>query len=608
MRSLCASSIGRLKLRPRATVFHCQQRTFKAAVVGGGVTGLTAAWQLSHDPQCSEVTVYEKSPRLGGWMSSELVSASKGDVLFEYGPRTLKSGAESFGTWWLANQLEIQDDIIWSPMKSGAAMNRYLYYPDHLVRVPAPLEGLSMFANIKYILKTLRNEPVFDTVIPGIIFESFKPPRTPDQWSKDESVAEFISRRFTPEMAENLVSAFMHGIYAGDIDKLSAQALLGRIRNLDDTGIVRGIVDKIITPRKHSGLMDHALFQHAVADSRIEYPMSDYPKLHERIRHKITHGATFSFKRGTQQLTDGLADALTKSPKVNVRTNSEVQSIRRMKTSENIYITAHGSQRHSYDRVIASLPAPALAGLLGSATNHPDQFLPHQSIKKLSQHNYATSVMVVNLYYPNLDPAHFNGFGYLIPRSIPYEQNPECALGVIFATASSVGLNFNSPLTNITEQDITSQDTAPGVKFTVMMGGHYWDHWKDSDYPDHESATKMARSVLERHLGITAEPELARSRMQKNAIPQYTVGHLDRMYDLSKTVREEFHRRLILAGNWYTGVGVNDCVRSGLLAGSFGTGSRKLSQDPHIQGGWREHNFWEWNLEGGIPTAPVPWL
>ncbi|KAJ5720607.1 uncharacterized protein N7483_008541 [Penicillium malachiteum] len=562
MRSICASSIGKLRLRPRATVLHCQQRTFKAAVVGGGVTGLTAAWQLSHDSQCSEVT---------------------------------------------ANQLGIEDDLLWTPVDSGAAMNRYLYYPDHLVRVPVPMPGLSTYGNMKYILNTLRNEPVFDTVIPGILFESFKPPRTADQWSKDESIAEFISRRFTPEIADNLISAVMHGIYAGDIDKLSAQALLGRLRNMDDTGIIRGMLDRLVM-RKGSGLMDHQLFQHAAVDSRIRYP-KPYNELFKLIEKNIKHAATFSFKRGTQQLTDGLADALSKSPKVKVRTNSAVQSIRKIKFSDSIYlnsgllllkITAHGNQRNTYDRVIASLPAPTLAGLLGSTTNHPDQVMPHQSIKKLSQHNYATSVMVVNLYYPNMNPTDFNGFGYLIPRSIPYGQNPECALGVIFASASSVGWKF----TNF-DLNFVNQDTAPGAKFTVMMGGHYWDHWKDSDYPDDESATKMARSVLERHLGITAQPEVTRCRMQKNAIPQYTVGHLDRMYDLSETVREEFNRRLVLAGNWYTGVGVNDCVRSGLLAGSFGTGSRKLSQDPYIKGKWMDHNFWEWNLEGGIPTAPV---
>lgn len=196
--------------------------------------------------------------------------------------------------------------------------------------------------------------------------------------------------------------------------------------------------------------------------------------------------------------------------------------------------------------------------------------------------------MVVNLYYSEPDLIPVQGFGYLIPRSIPFTQNPERALGVIFGSDSSVG-----------------QDTAPGTKLTVMMGGHWWDGWQESDYPDHETAVEMARSLLERHLQIKATPTVARSRLQRNAIPQYTVGHKDRMHDLSQAVREDFSRRLTLAGSWYAGVGVTDCVTQGYLAASYGVGARKLDNE----GGEKSAAFkWSgWDLEGGICTAPVRW-
>lgn len=60
------------------------------AVVGGGITGLTAAWKLTKDPKCTQVTLYEKSSRVGGWMQSETIPVGDGKVVFEYGPRTLK--------------------------------------------------------------------------------------------------------------------------------------------------------------------------------------------------------------------------------------------------------------------------------------------------------------------------------------------------------------------------------------------------------------------------------------------------------------------------------------------------------------------------------------
>lgn len=151
--------------------------------------------------------------------------------------------------------------------------------------------------------------------------------------------------------------------------------------------------------------------------------------------------------------------------------------------------------------------------------------------------------MVINLYYtsPNILPAH--GFGYLIPRSIPYDQNPECALGVVFDSDAVVG-----------------QDTAPGTKITVMMGGHWWDGAET--YPTNDEGAAMAKAVLKRHLGITDEPEAVLVNLQKNCIPQYTVGHEERMKGAHDDLMKSFGGRLAVAGNSYTGVGVNDCVRA----------------------------------------------
>lgn len=213
--------------------------------------------------------------------------------------------------------------------------------------------------------------------------------------------------------------------------------------------------------------------------------------------------------------------------------------------------------------------------------------------------------MVVNLYYANPNLLKEEGFGYLIPRSIPLEENPDCALGVIFASSSSKGKRCDLV-------HDASQDTVEGTKLTIMFGGHYWDGWSESDYPDHESAVRMAQRTLERHLGITETPEVVRSRLQANAIPQYTVGHLDRMYAMSKAVKEDFNHRLVLAGNWYNGVSVNDCVRQGLVAGGIGIGryGADATLGAHLasvgfSGYEIDINMEDWDLEGGIPMAPV---
>lgn len=152
---------------------------------------------------------------------------------------------------------------------------------------------------------------------------------------------------------------------------------------------------------------------------------------------------------------------------------------------------------------------------------------------------------MVNLYFREPDLLPETGFGYLIPRTIPFNQNPERALGVIFDSDALQG-----------------QDDAPGTKVTVMLGGHWWDGW--TSYPDEKDAVIMARSILARHLKIspTVEPEATRVTLQKNCIPQYTVGHFDRMQVANQHLRRYYGGKLTVAGNSYTGVGVKDCIKA----------------------------------------------
>ena len=165
--------------------------------------------------------------------------------------------------------------------------------------------------------------------------------------------------------------------------------------------------------------------------------------------------------------------------------------------------------------------------------------------KVLSHFQYTPSVtvMVVNLFFsdPEILPVH--GFGYLIPRSVPYTENPERALGVVFDSDATIG-----------------QDGIGGTKVTVMLGGHWWDQW--DTYPDEEEGACMAKTVMYRHLGIAKEPDAIRVALMKDCIPQYTVGHHDRLLKGAHQLSQAFGGRLRVAGNSYTGVGLNDCIRA----------------------------------------------
>jgi oxygen-dependent protoporphyrinogen oxidase len=336
-----------------------QRRAYNLAVVGGGITGLTSAWQASQNPKCTSVTIFEKEPRVGGWLQSEKVPVEGGHVLFEYGPRTLRSSfpgsmpllnmviaplkVPHHSTKMLTLNLEIWslglfDEVITTSRKSPAAKNRFIYYPDRLVKIPT-LDLSSPSASINSIMKTfqtLRSEPVFENVMSGFIFEPTKPPRPHSEWQKDESIASFIGRRFHPKMAENLVSAVMHGIYAGDIDQLSAQTILGSLRNMDADGILRGMLDCAIE-KKMPLQMDDIIACHAVRgnyDGESEY--FEWSQRH--MRDVIRQSSTFTLKGGTQQLAEGLESALNKSDKVKIVTGTDIQSMTQQAGDDSIRV------------------------------------------------------------------------------------------------------------------------------------------------------------------------------------------------------------------------------------------------------------------------------
>jgi oxygen-dependent protoporphyrinogen oxidase len=149
--------------------------------------------------------------------------------------------------------------------------------------------------------------------------------------------------------------------------------------------------------------------------------------------------------------------------------------------------------------------------------------------------------MTVNLYYENPNLLPVEGFGYLIPQSIPFEQNPERALGVIFDSSA-----------------IKGQDSAPGTKLTVMMGGHWWNGF--TGFPDQAEGLEMARSVVERHLGIKETPVASLVNLSKDCIPQYTLGYEERLKTFASTLQDNFKGRMRVVGNQFNGVGVNDCI------------------------------------------------
>lgn len=204
-----------------------------------------------------------------------------------------------------------------------------------------------------------------------------------------------------------------------------------------------------------------------------------------------------------------------------------------MKLTTGSSISGKRTDEDSFTHVISTIAGTKLAGIVDKTCN----------LAPLRQTSTVT-VMVVNLFFSNPAILPVHGFGYLLPRSIPLKRNPERALGVIFDTDACIG-----------------QDAVQGTKVTVLLGGHWWNDL--GGFPDEDEGASMAKAVLKRHLGIEEAPQAIRVKLQYDCIPQYSVGHDERMEEVSRELAK-LQGRLRVAGSSYTGVGVNDCVRAAM--------------------------------------------
>ncbi|KAF8247513.1 Protoporphyrinogen oxidase [Wilcoxina mikolae CBS 423.85] len=468
----------------------------------GGITGLSTAWYLSKFAPTVPVTLYEESPRLGGWINSKRVEYDGGSVLFEQGPRTLRPWSiAGIATIDMIRQLNLEDEISIIPKSSPAAKNRFIYYPDRLNKLPNSV--ISTILSLRL--------PVMRGVLGGIFTEVSRKRRSLDL--PDESFGSFLSRRFSPNLAYNITSAVMHGIYAGDIDRLSVKTLFPKLWR--DEAVHGSLLRGVTTRNKAQPYGDVALHAELKHDNR-------------ESMENMRGASVYFFKSGMETLSRALAAELTANPNITIKTSSPVQGIKYNLRNSSLPFDLGGDQ-HSH--VISTLFAPVTNSLLP----------PVSRIDALSQIE-AVTVLVVNLYFstPNLLPVE--GFGYLLPKSVPASANPHHALGVIFDSCG------------------TPQPSESGTKVTVMLGGHYWKN--RTSYPSDTEAVEMARDVLKMHLGVSEAPLATNVALNKDCIPQYTVGHDARIKRAKAALLRSFAGRLSVAGPSYGGVGLNDCVRS----------------------------------------------
>jgi oxygen-dependent protoporphyrinogen oxidase len=340
--------------------------------------------------------------------------------------------------------------------------------------------------------------------IPGRLRIMAEPLASITPRGKDTSLAEFAQRRLGREALQRLLDPMVSGIFAGDPSRMSLRAAFPRIAQLEEEygGLTKAMLS-IAAERKKAKKRGE------------EEGISSGPS--------GPGGVLTSFREGVSQLTDRLASDLGE----HIHTGAKVNQL--SVVNGGFYLHTEGGEFKA-NSVIVATPADSAAGILRDTVP--------QSSTILSQIPYSP-MAIVGVGYKLSDLRNPPvGFGYLIPKI----ENRKI-LGALWT--SSIFPGHRSP--------------DGSFLIRVMVGGAR-DH-ETPFLPDEELLTTV-KAELAATMGLTAEPSFSTIIRWKEAIPLYTVGHLDRLEEAEANLPPG----VVLAGNAYRGVGINDCVREAEVA------------------------------------------
>lgn len=237
-------------------------------------------------------------------------------------------------------------------------------------------------------------------------------------------------------------------------------------------------------------------------------------------------GGFVTLTGGLGELVDALARRL---PRDRIRLDAPVTAIERSGAAYRVS-TADGSMI-ACDRVILALPAPAAARVIAP--------LDARIERELAGIPFVTTATVSLGFAPGAVGQRLHGYGFVSPRAA---GGP-----VVAGTWTSNKFPERVPLAGTL------------VRFFLGRAGHEGV----TDQAD-DQLIALARTELRRLCGVTATPALARVYRWPRSMPQYVVGHLERLERLDQLLRGA--PGLLLAGASYRGVGIPDCVASGWAA------------------------------------------
>ena len=512
-----------------------EQKMKRVVIIGGGITGLAAANHLLERSYESgeqvDLILLEASGRVGGTVQTE----ERDGFLLESGPDSFIS--EKPAALELVRRLGLESHLI---ATNENHRRSFIVRQGRLRPVP---RGFQLLAPAEFW--PFVSSDIFSWQGKARIALDLVLPRRNAQSDADESLAQFVRRRLGREALDRMAQPMIGGIYTADPEKLSLRATMPRFLDMEreHRSVIRGLRKQSRGARDGEGYTDRG--------SPTPGSPAAQPGWGGTVREGFaagTSGARYglflSFDRGMQFLTDKLEDRISNfkfqitgdSPrsKVSIQRNTTVTSLvlKQAKSADATRpeweIRTRRGEALLADAICLALPAHVSAELLRS--------IDKQLASELEGISYASSA-TINLAYKRADIPHpLDGFGFVVP----FIENRT----IIACTFSSVKFAGRAP--------------EGCVLLRVFLGGALQPEILELT---EEALIATVRGDLRDLLGVDATPLFTVLSRWKRSMPQYHVGHLDRVERIKERITSL--PKLALAGNAYSGPGLPDCIRSG---------------------------------------------
>ena len=461
-------------------------------IIGGGITGLAAAHRFveHHEtaPLGLNVIILEAAAKLGGVIQSE----HRDGFLLERGPDSFIS--EKPEALELVKRLGLESHLIET---NKTHRRSFIVRNSKLCPVP---EGFNLLAPSR--MWPFITSEIFSWSGKARMAMDLLLPRGTTNGHADESLAQFVRRRFGTEALERMAQPMIGGIYTADPEQLSLRATMPRFLEMED--------------QQRSVIL--AMWKRA--------------RMQNKIEAGSTSGARYSLflslDDGMQMLSNALAIKLAKTT---THLNTDVESLSYTQNSGQWRVQTNGGFSLNCDALCLAVPAHSAAQLLSESDA--------KLAEELAGIEYA-STATVNLAYKQEDVGHaLNGFGFVVPF---VEKRT-----IIACTFSSIKFSGRAPERR--------------VLLRAFVGGALQPELFDLDEAE---MTNRVRTDLRQLLGIENPPIFTEVTKWPKSMPQYHIGHLARVERIKQHVSSL--PGLTLAGNAYGGPGIPDCIRSGETA------------------------------------------